>query len=132
MSIACENNTLPVYVARVQGSKSKVLKAIEWILEDLQGPTVRLNNMVVLPVVSKFEPELNARIEEAFFNNGVPVIAASGNYRTGESSDSCLSSPGSLQNVITVSASTGTDTRAAFSKYGRCTNLYAPGNATTI
>ena len=55
--------------------------------------------------------------------SGVPLVAAAGN----ESTDACTRSPGRTASAITVAASSRSDTRAAFSNYGSCVDLFAPG-----
>ena len=56
-------------------------------------------------------------------NSGVFVSVAAAN----DSRDACNDSPGSAAGTITVAASDYTDTRASFSNYGPCVDLYAPG-----
>jgi subtilisin family serine protease len=41
--------------------------------------------------------------------------------------DACLNSPARVNEALTVAASTDTDRRASFSNYGRCIDIYAPG-----
>jgi subtilisin family serine protease len=58
---------------------------------------------------------------------GITVVAAAGNANT----DACRHSPARAPSAITVGATTHTDSRAAFSNWGRCVDLFAPGNAIT-
>ena len=51
------------------------------------------------------------------------IIVAAGNDRC----DSCLQTPSFAPHVITVGASTETDKAAVFSDFGKCVDLYAPG-----
>jgi len=53
---------------------------------------------------------------------GVVVVVAAGN----ENADACNGSPSGADKVITVGASTIEDTRAWFSNWGRCVELFAP------
>ncbi|PIK34221.1 hypothetical protein BSL78_28956 [Apostichopus japonicus] len=57
----------------------------------------------------------------------VAVAVAAGN----EDSDACNSSPASAPNCLTVGASDDTDTRASFSNFGSCVDIFAPGVAIT-
>lgn len=56
-------------------------------------------------------------------NSGVFVSVAAAN----DNRNACYDSPGSAAGTITVAASDATDTRASFSDYGSCVDLYAPG-----
>jgi len=60
-------------------------------------------------------------------NSGVFVAVAAGN----ENQDACNVSPASASGVLTTAASDKTDTRASFSNYGACVDLYAPGVSVT-
>ena len=74
----------------------------------LSGPHSHLMNSVVDQLVAA----------------GVPVIVSAGNHNT----DSCRYSPASATGAITVGATDHTDAKAAFSNYGTCVDLYAPGS----
>lgn len=41
--------------------------------------------------------------------------------------DACNYSPASAQDALAIAASDSGDSKAGFSNYGRCTDLYAPG-----
>lgn len=56
-------------------------------------------------------------------NSGVFVSVAAAN----DAKDSCNDSPSSAAGTVTVAASDSADTRASFSNYGACVDLYAPG-----
>lgn len=68
------------------------------------------------------DPVMEEQINYALTNN-VTVIAASGN----DGCD-CVSYPARYPGVISVGASTNTDTRASYSNYGASLSLLAPGN----
>merc|ERR1719251_32163 len=57
-------------------------------------------------------------------NSGVVVVVAGGNSNR----DACKFSPAFVPSAITVGSTTSTDTRASFSNYGACTNIWAPGS----
>ncbi|KAJ8902755.1 hypothetical protein NDN08_006075 [Rhodosorus marinus] len=129
LGVAQSASIIAVKVLRCdnRGEKTALLAAIDWILEDIKEAR-KGAALVVMSVLSEFSEALNAKVNETLIQNDVPVVAAAGNFiEPDESSDSCSSSPGSLAGVISVSASTTLDRRAVFSKYGRCTDIYAPG-----
>ncbi|OBT44512.1 hypothetical protein VE00_04862 [Pseudogymnoascus sp. WSF 3629] len=54
---------------------------------------------------------------------GIHFAVAAGN----DNADSCNYSPAAANLAVTVGASTLTDTRAYFSNYGKCNDIFAPG-----
>jgi subtilisin family serine protease len=63
-------------------------------------------------------------------NQNMPTFVAAGN----NGADACLFSPAHLAlngRVVSVGATTQSDTRASFSNYGACTSFYAPGYGIT-
>lgn len=54
---------------------------------------------------------------------GIHFAVAAGN----ENQDACNTSPASAENAVTVGASTLSDSRAYFSNYGKCVDIFAPG-----
>jgi subtilisin family serine protease len=60
---------------------------------------------------------------EAVVASGVPFAVSAGNFAV----DACWYSPSSAPNAVTVGATDANDSRAWFSNYGTCLDLYAPG-----
>jgi subtilisin family serine protease len=58
---------------------------------------------------------------------GVTYSIAAGN----SNANACNYSPARVRAALTIGATTNTDTRAVFSNYGVCVDLFAPGNAIT-
>ncbi|TQF13364.1 S8 family serine peptidase [Myxococcus llanfairpwllgwyngyllgogerychwyrndrobwllllantysiliogogogochensis] len=56
-------------------------------------------------------------------NQGITVVVAAGN----DNVDACTRSPSSEPKAITVAAVDDADTRAGFSNWGQCVDLFAPG-----
>ncbi|GME96644.1 unnamed protein product [Ambrosiozyma monospora] len=54
---------------------------------------------------------------------GIHFAVAAGN----ENSDACNTSPAGAERPVTVGASTLSDSRAYFSNYGKCVDIFAPG-----
>ena len=59
---------------------------------------------------------------EALIDSGVQTVFIAGNF----SSDACANNPRSARG-ITVAATDDTDTRASFSNFGTCVDIFAPG-----
>lgn len=59
----------------------------------------------------------------ALSKSGVFVAVAAGN----DNADACSSSPASAASVEAAAATSSSDTRASFSDYGSCVDVYAPG-----
>jgi subtilisin family serine protease len=67
-------------------------------------------------------PIINAAVSRSIAA-GVTYAVAAGNFNI----PACWSSPASVGPAITVAASTQADTRAGFSDWGTCVDLFAPG-----
>ncbi|QDZ20856.1 subtilisin-like peptidase [Chloropicon primus] len=57
--------------------------------------------------------------------SGIHVVVAAGNANA----DACNSSPARLEGAVTVGATTSSDSRASYSNYGNCVDIFAPGSA---
>lgn len=68
------------------------------------------------------DPALDAGIR-AMVSDGITVVVAAGN----EGQDACRVSPAREPLAITVGAVSQTDTKASFSNFGRCLDVFAPG-----
>jgi subtilisin family serine protease len=99
------------------GTTESVVAGIEWVTANAEKPAVA--NMSLR---SGADPVMDAAVK-ASVDSGVTYSVAAGN----ESSDACNTSPGREPSAITVGATDNTDAKAAFSNYGRCVDLFAPG-----
>jgi subtilisin family serine protease len=71
-----------------------------------------------------FSRALNLAVQNCVKNsNTFYFTVAAGN----ENADACKTSPASVKEVLTVMASDKHDSRAYFSNYGRCADMYSPG-----
>lgn len=96
-----------------------MVEGLSWIVTHHQaGDPAVVNLSVGGPASEALDTAVRALVED-----GVTVVAAAGN----DSQDACTTSPARVDEVITVGASTQTDTAADFSNYGSCLDLYAPG-----
>jgi subtilisin family serine protease len=103
------------------GSTSGIIAAIDWVRQNHVKPAV-----ANLSLGGGYSSALNTAINN-LASAGVFVAVAAGN----ESQNACNVSPASAANATTVAASDRTDTRASFSNYGSCVNIYAPGVSIT-
>lgn len=99
------------------GSTSDVIAAIDWVRKNHARLSVA--NLSLGGPKSK---ALNDAVT-ALSRSGVFVAVAAGN----DNASACGESPASAVSVEAVAASSSTDTRASFSDYGSCVDIYAPG-----
>ena len=113
---------VPIRVFGCNGSAtgSDILAALNWVVTDHTAGAPAVLNMSLGGLAST---ALDNAVE-AVIADGVTVVVAGGN----ETADACTSSPARTPNAITVGASTSTDTRATFSNFGTCLDLFAPGD----
>jgi subtilisin family serine protease len=105
------------------GDTSTLAAGLDWIVENhTDGPAVANLSLSSDGPDSVIEDALQRVIDD-----GVSVVVAAGN----EDENACGHSPARLPAAITVGASTRSDTRASFSDFGRCVDLYAPGTSIT-
>lgn len=103
------------------GSYSSVIAGMEWTAITAQfdkGPSVA--NMSLGGRPSKTFDEA---IAKAVKDRDLTIVTAAGN----DSYDACLISPGRLPEVINVASTDRKDKRSGFSSYGKCVDLFAPG-----
>jgi subtilisin family serine protease len=99
------------------GSTSGIIAAVDWVRQNAVRPAVA--NM---SLGGGYSSALNTAVTN-LANSGIFVAVAAGN----ESQNACNVSPASASGTYTVAASDRTDTRASFSNYGSCVDIYAPG-----
>ena len=114
---------IPVRVLGCSGSSagSSVIDGVNWIARNRVLPAVA--NMSVGGGASR---ALDQAVRAAVAA-GVTVVVAAGN----ETQNACNVSPARESSAITVGASTDNDTRAGFSNFGSCVDIFAPGQEIT-
>jgi hypothetical protein len=113
---------VPVKVFNCSGSAFTfdVIAGLNWIVGDhLPGEPAVVNMSLGSPTA--FEP-LDAAVR-AVIADGITVVAAAGN----SSVSSCGVSPARVLDAITVAAINSNDTRASYSNFGPCNDVFAPG-----
>jgi subtilisin family serine protease len=99
------------------GSYSAIIAGIDWVTKNAVKPAVA--NMSIGGSVSS---ALNAAVTRSIAA-GVTYAVAAGN----DNQNACNQSPAATPNAITVAATDSTDTRASFSNFGKCVDIFAPG-----
>jgi len=115
---------VPVRVLDCQGSgsTSTVLAGLDWVAADhTSGPAV-----VNMSLGGKSSRAVDAAVVRVF-EDGITVVVAAGNGHT----NACTASPSRVEQAITVGATNATDTRAPYSNFGKCVDLFAPGSYIT-
>jgi hypothetical protein len=112
-----------VLTAKGDGNWWKVMHGIKWAIDNAPVPSV-----FTLSLGSKergISQAVNDAVDAAFAKGHIVTVAA-GN----SNDDACFYSPsgaGGRGRVITVMASDKADSRASFSSYGPCCDIFAPG-----
>ncbi|WP_243420781.1 S8 family serine peptidase [Micromonospora globispora] len=100
------------------GTSDKLIAAIDWVTANAAKPAVVNLSLGFGGVVQSVDDAINRSIAA-----GLTYAVAAGNEHT----NACLSSPGDVPGAITVGATDHLDFRAAFSNYGSCLDVFAPG-----
>lgn len=105
------------------GSYSGVIAGIDWTITHHQAGVPAVANMSLGGGASS---AVNAAVARAVAD-GITYVVAAGN----ENSNACTRSPASAPDAITVAATTSADSRASFSNWGTCVDIFAPGQSIT-
>lgn len=116
---------IPVRVLDCNGSGtySSVIAGLDWIAANHPSGAPAVVNMSLGGAASN---TLDAAVR-GVISKGITVVVAAGN----SNADACNASPARVKEAITVGASTSTDSRASFSNFGSCVDLFAPGASIT-
>ena len=105
-------------------STSTVVKGVDWVTQNAQSAGKRaVANMSIGGFPSS---TLDSAVKRSA-DSGILYAIAAGN----SSMDACFTSPqraGTYAGVMTVAATTINNTEASFSNYGRCVDIWAPGD----
>jgi len=103
------------------GSNSGVIAGVDWVRQNAIKPAVA--NMSLGGGASS---ALDTAVSNTIAS-GVTFAIAAGNSNR----NACNYSPARVSTAITVGATTSTDTRASYSNYGSCLDIFAPGSSIT-
>jgi subtilisin family serine protease/uncharacterized protein YneF (UPF0154 family) len=99
------------------GKNSDLIDSISWIIETHQKPAI-----INMSLGGDRSPSIENAVKAAIAA-GIPVIVAAGNSNI----DACTQTPAAVSEAITVAASTQKNTKAKFSNFGPCVDIFAPG-----
>ncbi|OMH79901.1 Subtilase-type proteinase psp3, partial [Zancudomyces culisetae] len=129
--VAKKANLVAVKVLNAGGTgyTSDVIAGINYVLNRAKpskdattsGYTT-ITGIVNMSLGGSFSAALNQIINDSAYT-GLQFVSSAGN----SGDDACQYSPASAEGVITVGAMDITDTRAPFSCYGACVDIFAPG-----
>jgi cerevisin len=127
--VAKKANVYAVKVLRSNGSgtMSDVVKGVEWAANShtqkvKKGKKGFKGSAANMSLGGGKSPALDRAVNSAVAA-GIHFAVAAGN----DNADSCNYSPAAAENAITVGASALDDSRAYFSNYGPCNDIFAPG-----
>jgi subtilisin family serine protease len=104
------------------GSTSGVIAGVDWVTDHAAKPAVA--NMSLGGSASR---SLDDAVKKSI-SSGVSYAIAAGNGNIiGLPQDACTVSPARVPEAMTVGATNSSDTRASFSNYGSCVDVFAPG-----
>ncbi|MFZ8967058.1 MAG: S8 family serine peptidase [Ilumatobacteraceae bacterium] len=102
------------------GTYAGVIAGLDWLAQNRAAGEKAIANMSLGGGGSSSLDSAVASLVAA----GVAVVVAAGNSNT----DACTTSPARAASAITVAATTTTDSRASYSNYGSCVDVFAPGS----
>jgi subtilisin family serine protease len=104
------------------GFASSVVSGISWVIANHPGGPGVINLSLGGPANSA----LDRAVADATAR-GLVVVAAAGNA----GGDACAVSPARSSAAVTIGATTASDSRASYSNFGPCVDLFAPGSGIT-
>jgi subtilisin family serine protease len=121
--VAKKTSLIPVRVLDCAGSgyNSSVIAGLNWIAGNYVPGEAAVVNMSLGGSTSS---ALDEAVEN-LISRGITVVVAAGN----DNVDACNHSPARTPAAITVGATNTDDSRATYSNYGSCLDIFAPGTS---
>jgi len=115
-----------VRVLNCQGSGtwSQVIAGIDWVTGNHQPGEPAVANM---SLGGSSNSSVDAAVRNSIADGVTYAIAAGNGNWIGMAMNACNSSPARVTEAITVGATNSSDTKASWSNYGSCLDLFAPG-----
>src|SRR5690606_37170606 len=108
---------------RGSGTTSGVIGGVDWVTSQAGSSGAKVANMSLGGGAS-------STLDNAVANSisaGITYAVAAGNANR----NACNYSPARVSSAITVAATTSSDSRASYSNYGSCLDIFAPGSSIT-
>ena len=123
--VARRARIIPVRVlnCRGAGTKSELISGLEWVVRDHRQGEPAVANLSLGGAASRVVDRAVNRL----LDDGVTVVAAAGNEGDTWWGDACGYSPARVPRAVTVGASNRYDEAPAWSNFGPCLDLFAPG-----
>ncbi|WFE97520.1 S8 family peptidase [Micromonospora sp. WMMD987] len=118
--VAKDVTLVSVGLPSCNGTLSALIGAVDWVVADHTpwGPPA-VGDFVL---AGGFSTALNTAVANAV-GDGIVITTPAGDA----THDACLDSPGSVPAVLTVASVQSKDARPAYSNFGPCVDLFAPG-----
>ncbi|NKE56757.1 S8 family peptidase [Lentzea sp. PSKA42] len=126
--VAKQVKLVAVRVLNCQGSgtSEQIVNGINWVTQNAAKPAV-----VNMSLGGGANSVIDQAVRTSIASGLTYAVAAGNGNAQGVHQDACTVSPARVAEAITVGAVDKTDTKASFSNYGTCLDLFAPGVSIT-